>query len=418
MNRLELTFEIVTPLFVAGADQNAAELRAASIKGALRFWYRAIDGNYAQREGLIFGGHKKGEGQSAFLLKVDRLESAHGDLWSKNKYDEAFGEGRGRHKRNGVTYFGFPLETGNRERGNYRQRAYIKAGQDFKVQMVFKEAPRREFDRKAVLAAFWFLGHFGGIGFRARRGFGSIALKEWRTVQGEPWPEMGELAPAHGAGTPEEWAAALETGIKRIRNWFPASPAATHTVVDRDSRFLLINEGNSGGPKGNEFFPAWVHALDRGGRLMQDFRKRKHPDYVVVKRHLCFADRKVASAHPEVQPWKMATAPERVRFGLPLAFRYGSLQYPIRGGGWKTPAIVLQGVDHSRSASPVWVRVIRIGPKCYPFFAFLSAPLLPPGEQLGDGNPLRHRFLQPSPQILQEFQHFLMENTSYLEVRV
>ncbi|MFZ1105749.1 MAG: type III-B CRISPR module RAMP protein Cmr1 [Hyphomicrobiaceae bacterium] len=42
MHRIEAEFEIVTPMFLGGADpKGSAELRAASIKGALRFWWRA-----------------------------------------------------------------------------------------------------------------------------------------------------------------------------------------------------------------------------------------------------------------------------------------------------------------------------------------------------------------------------------------
>lgn len=44
MDRLTVTLKAVTPMFLGGAEPNKiAELRAPSIKGALRFWYRAID---------------------------------------------------------------------------------------------------------------------------------------------------------------------------------------------------------------------------------------------------------------------------------------------------------------------------------------------------------------------------------------
>src|SRR5690554_3640419 len=40
---LTATFEVVTPLFLGGADPACTvELRPASIKGALRFWWRAL----------------------------------------------------------------------------------------------------------------------------------------------------------------------------------------------------------------------------------------------------------------------------------------------------------------------------------------------------------------------------------------
>ncbi len=43
MDKLVVTLKTVTPLFLGGANPNdTAELRAPSIKGALRFWYRAM----------------------------------------------------------------------------------------------------------------------------------------------------------------------------------------------------------------------------------------------------------------------------------------------------------------------------------------------------------------------------------------
>src|SRR5215472_11657363 len=42
----EVTFEVetITPLFLAGADQATAELRAPSFRGEMRYWLRALVG--------------------------------------------------------------------------------------------------------------------------------------------------------------------------------------------------------------------------------------------------------------------------------------------------------------------------------------------------------------------------------------
>ena len=41
MKSLEVRFKVVTPCFLGGHDHHA-ELRLPSIRGALRFWWRAI----------------------------------------------------------------------------------------------------------------------------------------------------------------------------------------------------------------------------------------------------------------------------------------------------------------------------------------------------------------------------------------
>jgi CRISPR type III-B/RAMP module RAMP protein Cmr1 len=59
-----------------GADGSSAELRPASIKGVLRFWWRAIHGNLSldelhEQEGKIFGSKDK---RSSFSIKIQRYE--------------------------------------------------------------------------------------------------------------------------------------------------------------------------------------------------------------------------------------------------------------------------------------------------------------------------------------------------------
>ncbi|MDI3498463.1 type III-B CRISPR module RAMP protein Cmr1, partial [Archaeoglobus sp.] len=36
------TLEAITPVFMRGANQSKAEIRAASIKGLMRWWFRAL----------------------------------------------------------------------------------------------------------------------------------------------------------------------------------------------------------------------------------------------------------------------------------------------------------------------------------------------------------------------------------------
>ena len=81
----EFEVEIITPLFLGGADKVKSEIRPASIKGAIRFWWRALYGykfdsieEMAEQEGLIFGST---EMKSSFSIIVDEsLISKSSDL--------------------------------------------------------------------------------------------------------------------------------------------------------------------------------------------------------------------------------------------------------------------------------------------------------------------------------------------------
>jgi len=42
MERLSFKIHVATPLFLSGANQQKVELRPPSIRGALRFWFRAM----------------------------------------------------------------------------------------------------------------------------------------------------------------------------------------------------------------------------------------------------------------------------------------------------------------------------------------------------------------------------------------
>lgn len=64
MQSITFTCEVITPMFLAGADGTNPELRPASIKGALRFWWRAMNGHLPidemrKIEGDIFGSTEK-----------------------------------------------------------------------------------------------------------------------------------------------------------------------------------------------------------------------------------------------------------------------------------------------------------------------------------------------------------------------
>ncbi|WP_143108945.1 type III-B CRISPR module RAMP protein Cmr1, partial [Bathymodiolus thermophilus thioautotrophic gill symbiont] len=43
MKTIVATYRIITPMFISGAKVTEAELRIPSIKGAIRFWWRALN---------------------------------------------------------------------------------------------------------------------------------------------------------------------------------------------------------------------------------------------------------------------------------------------------------------------------------------------------------------------------------------
>lgn len=67
--------EILTPMFLAGFDPRSPELRVPSIKGMLRYWWRAIHPNLSlsklqAKESSLFGSVDENIGQSKLLLDM------------------------------------------------------------------------------------------------------------------------------------------------------------------------------------------------------------------------------------------------------------------------------------------------------------------------------------------------------------
>ena len=77
MKTLNESFEIITPCFCAGADPNMAELRAPSIRGELRWWFRVLGGS-PEAEKSLFGGVHNGTYASKIGIRVKNVKPLYG----------------------------------------------------------------------------------------------------------------------------------------------------------------------------------------------------------------------------------------------------------------------------------------------------------------------------------------------------
>lgn len=71
----EYTCKVITPMFLHGADNKIPEFRAPSIKGAMRFWWRAVNASVdndklIEREKILFGGINNTSLKSSFSIDV------------------------------------------------------------------------------------------------------------------------------------------------------------------------------------------------------------------------------------------------------------------------------------------------------------------------------------------------------------
>lgn len=150
-NREELIFdcEVITPMFLSGADPKTVELRPASIKGALRFWWRALNKfdsfeKMLEEEGKLFGAANEIIGKSPLKIEIEPLV-----IDDVNKIDCK------------------PIYYKNK----FTFKA-IKANTKFRVKLNMPKGKKELYEN-----LFLFFSIAGGLGKRVRRGFGSFIVK-------------------------------------------------------------------------------------------------------------------------------------------------------------------------------------------------------------------------------------------------
>lgn len=162
----ELTF--ITSALLAGADQNAPEIRAPSIRGALRWWFRVLAGDRDVRkeEEELFGGVHGADRPVASAISV-RVE----DAAIKNNQKAV-----PLPPNTPMGYIGYFAQVSGNKQGVYRTEAghYIGEGSTFTLKIRAVRPVRPELWARleeAVKAFVW----VGALGLRATRGFGRLA---------------------------------------------------------------------------------------------------------------------------------------------------------------------------------------------------------------------------------------------------
>ena len=155
MNSVTFKCEVVTPMFLAGADGIEPDLRPPSIKGAMRFWWRALHGymdvkTLREKEVEVFGGGGDSAKRSRLIIKT-----------SHPKWDGVYEAPMLPHKPH--------------KRDQVWKEAYKPENTVFDVQFRISHGDR-EFDLEKFRSFFILTLLLGGFGKRSRRGFGSVKI--------------------------------------------------------------------------------------------------------------------------------------------------------------------------------------------------------------------------------------------------
>jgi CRISPR-associated protein Cmr1 len=232
---LEADFRIVTPMFIGGASQKPEGVRPPSVKGALRFWWRAL--NWAKclehegrvvpalkllhrREADLFGSaaREKEGGQASILLEV-------------NQHEQRPSEKSWPAKKTGSAYLAFGLmETGSTQKNNYQpHREALPEGVEFTVTIGIRRPVSGLVDtRQSIVEALETWSLFGGLGSRSRRGFGSVTLQR---LDGQDRPLDRE-----------KYEDMVKSVLRKTRGANPSPPLSAFT---EGTRFSILTNAES-----------------------------------------------------------------------------------------------------------------------------------------------------------------------------
>ena len=183
MKRLEVRFKVVTPCFLGGHGHQA-ELRLPSIKGALRFWWRAI--TYARmaeanRDGIIerlasaerslFGASETGQSRLIMTLNAEdgRLQVLKNGTILRDAHGATVGPG--------ARYLGYGVmeafaSRNKRTEAGQLTRSCLAAPFDVSLRIGARETE----PLRSIAPALRLLGLLGGLGSKSRKGYGSVNL--------------------------------------------------------------------------------------------------------------------------------------------------------------------------------------------------------------------------------------------------
>lgn len=332
----EAVFELetVTPLFMRGADQGKAEFRSASVKGVLRWWFRAL------AHAVLLGNVDENE---AISMIKDRESELFGSTGRKSKVlvRVSFREEKKVDVRElGARYLSFGLSG----------KGLVGTA---KVELLSHERRYLEIAREVSEVAF----AFGGLGARTTRGMGSIQL-------------LGEYVTS--SYLQNVYKSALDViggylgyGLNRTPNVELPEFPALHPKFFRVKLGSMLYTTPYGRFSVLSDIDRKFHKFRHSGPKHERFVKGKLISYWVTEQ---YDDVKRAyRGRSDVElPYSA--------FGLPHQYNFFSLG--VEG-------LMIEGEVHERRASPIRFKVVRGSDgKHRPMVVYLKYRFLPEGENL------------------------------------
>jgi CRISPR-associated protein Cmr1 len=388
-----LTLQVTTPLFNGGADPDGsagfrpgqeAGVRVASIRGAMRFWFRALAGALtgpdlrllAGLERRVFGGMvgQRTDESAASSPLILRLPDP-----PRTSLDASFLQNR--------RWIGYLLGLGlmKPERGDVRLlRPYVTPGGDpFELKIRFNHdrqgsAEVHQAVEALAFASLWLACAYGGLGARIRRGLGGLRIVGAAGDLPRPWSPRGMLTPGLGLYQGGEWLWPWSSTVfgvfaQHLRELISAEHGTSEEPDQwtEPPPFPVLSKKYSPAALASRQFDSWEAALDYGGQQLRLFR----------------ANRPREQARRSRGPLRTAEWDDVVN-GDSAEFPLGALGLPVGYQDKLTDrkfvvnAVIPRGREREelRRASPLWLRPVGSDDSWRLFTFAFRARFLPGAE--------------------------------------
>lgn len=374
--REERHYRLITPLFGGGVAPQEADpvtpIRGTSIRGQLRFWWRACRGGrfggdlaaMREAEAALWGAASTPGRPTVSRISIEADAPPVADRFQAFTVQEGKKPGSKTivpdHRI--AAYAGFPLQPEYRTAFPGMDTAKVMAsGYEFSLTIAYLRD-----DEEDIEAALWAWETFGGIGGRTRRGFGALQLIK-----------RGE----HRVVPPlvEEVEQAIRKGLAIHVVSGPWPQGVPH--LTQHSTLLQIASLRQGA----NVLQSWKYLIDRLRAFRQgwrDLNTRSRPEGRSQWPEPDEIRRRVNSSHPQHLPRTTPRTFPRAAFGLPIIFHFKD----ARDGDPQDTT--LKGVSAERLASRLILRPLACtGNRGVGIALVLDAPTTPPGGLALDGAP-------------------------------
>ena len=398
-------YRLITPLFGGGVQPGVVDekfpVRGATVRGQLRFWWRATRG----------GDH--GPTRAAMKAAEDRIwgSTTGGSKVTVAVVNAKAGQPFQSVDRNGQptevgnirsvdSYAAFPLRGKKAQGGNgwEKEPGVVHERVTFDLRLSFPTDLAKE-----VQAALWAWETFGGVGARTRRGFGAVHCTRVDTIAGDapgPWQWAYER---------DDLAGQLEADYKHLVSDQPFPDGVPHLSRD-PRRYRVVTAG-----PGHDAVAVWRMLIGKLSAFRQSRPPARPPAKKTPGRSYWpepDAIRRLTRTPNPLPPERRAHYAfnkfPRAAFGLPIIFEFKNEK---NANFYEPRQTELKGGDASRMASPLILRPLPLAGGGFAGLALiLDAPGpddVPGGLALkgAPGNPVVTAQLNPGEATAIEANH-------------